>query len=87
MPVRTVVIASPQGLHARPAQIVARAAASAPSPVQIGRAGEEGVNAASLLSLMTLGVKGGDEVEVSGQEQVAVDAIADLLARDLDADV
>jgi phosphocarrier protein HPr len=85
MPTRTVVIGSPEGLHARPAQIVVRAAAAAAAPVHIGRPGEPIVSAASLLSLMTLGVKGGDEVEVSGAMQADVDTIAELLERDLDA--
>jgi phosphocarrier protein HPr len=36
--------------------------------------------------IMTLGAKCGDTVEVAGEDQAAVDSIAALVERDLDAD-
>ena len=47
--------------------------------------GEEPVDAASSLLIMTLGASCGDLVEVAGDDQAAVDAIAALVEKDLDA--
>ncbi|WP_344341146.1 HPr family phosphocarrier protein [Streptomyces rhizosphaericus] len=43
------------------------------------------VDAASALMIMTLGAGNGDTVEVSGDDQGDVDAIAALVEKDLDA--
>jgi phosphocarrier protein HPr len=85
---RQVTIGSKVGLHARPAAIFAKAAAAAPVAVQIAKDGDP-VNAASMLSLLTLGAGHGDEVtlfaEGDGADAV-LDDLAALLARDLDAE-
>ena len=39
----------------------------------------------SSLLIMTLGAGKGDTIEVSGDDQAAVDTIADLVEKDLDA--
>jgi phosphotransferase system HPr (HPr) family protein len=88
MPEMRVAVGSRVGLHARPAAILARAAAAAPVPVQIGKSPDELVNAGSMLSLMALGARRGDELvlhaEGDGAQQV-LDQIAALLATDLDS--
>ena len=76
----SVTVGSTVGLHARPAAIIAEAAEALGSDVTVN-----GVDAASSLMLMTLGAKCGDTVEVSGSDEVAVQTIADLVAKDLDA--
>lgn len=89
---RRTLVASSVGLHARPAGLVARAAAGQPSKVRIakitgGVAGDP-VDAASVLGLMTLGAGHGDEVELTADgddAQASVDALAELIAQDLDA--
>ncbi|MFC4554348.1 HPr family phosphocarrier protein [Georgenia faecalis] len=85
---RTATIGSKVGLHARPAATFVKAATEAGIPVQISKAGGDPVNAASILGIMTLGAKFGDEVtltaEGEGAEKV-LDDLADLLAQDLDA--
>ncbi|WAL69499.1 HPr family phosphocarrier protein [Amycolatopsis cynarae] len=85
---RKVVIGSPVGLHARPAKLLADLAGRQPVPVKIGRSEEGLVDAASILAVMALGVRGGEEVlltaEGEGAEE-AVTEIAALLARDLDS--
>lgn len=43
------------------------------------------VDASSALLIMTLGAGNGDTVEVPGDDQAAVDAIAALVEQDLDA--
>ena len=55
------------------------------SDVLIGIPGDEPVDASSALLIMTLGAGNGDTVEVSGDDQAAVDAIAALVEQDLDA--
>ena len=83
---RSVVIASPVGLHARPAAAFAAAAAAAAVPVTIRKvAGGDPVPAASILSVLTLGAACGDEVvlEASGDgADEVLDALAELLATD-----
>lgn len=85
---RTVVVGTPVGLHARPATLVAQAAAAAGTTVTIARTGGEPVDAASMISLMSLGLNGGDEVVLTAEgdgADAALDAVATLVARDLDA--
>jgi phosphocarrier protein HPr len=85
MPTKTVAVGSSVGLHARPAQIIAEAAGELGSEVLIGIPGDEPVDASSSLLIMTLGAGPGDQVEVSGDDQADVDAIAALVEKDLDA--
>jgi phosphocarrier protein len=85
MPTRTVVVGSAVGLHARPAAIISEAAGELGSEVTIGLPGQDGVDASSALLIMTLGAGNGDTVEVSGDDQAAVDKIAGLVEQDLDA--
>jgi phosphocarrier protein len=86
MPTRSVTVGSAVGLHARPAAIISEAAIELDSEVLIGVPGEEPVDASSALLIMTLGAANGDVVEVSGDEEADVDAIAALVVRDLDAE-
>ncbi|MFC4002356.1 HPr family phosphocarrier protein [Prauserella oleivorans] len=87
MPQRRVTVASAVGLHARPAALVAKAAAAQPVTVTIAKDGCDPVPAGSVLNLMTLGARHGDAVVIAadgdGAEE-AVDAIAELVASDLD---
>ncbi len=87
---RTVKIASASGLHARPAAIFAEAAGEYDDlDITIEKAGEEPVDAASILALMGLGAGHGEEVvlraEGDGADK-ALDELAALLSRDLDAE-
>lgn len=85
---RTVKVASSSGLHARPASIFAKAAAEQPAKVTISKDGGKELDATSMIMLMTLAAKHGDEVtlraEGDGAEE-SVNALADLLEKDLDA--
>ena len=58
---RQVTIGSKVGLHARPASLFAKAVKDAGVPVQIAKDGKPPVNAASLLSLLTLGAEFGEQ--------------------------
>ncbi|GAA2717189.1 HPr family phosphocarrier protein [Actinoplanes palleronii] len=89
MPTRTVAVGSASGLHARPAKIFVEAAAKAPVKVTIRVGEKKPVPAKSMLSVLALGAKKGTEVTLEadgdGADQ-ALDDLAALLARDLDAD-
>jgi phosphocarrier protein HPr len=89
MPIRTVVVGSASGLHARPAALFVAAAAKQPVPVTIRTGEKKAVPARSMLSVLSLGAKKGTAVtlEADGDgAQDAVDTLAALLERDLDAE-
>lgn len=84
---RTVTIASSVGLHARPAALFVQAASETGLDVEIGRPGEESVDATSILGVMALGAKHGEEVVLTADGEnadAALDSLVDLLSRDLD---
>lgn len=84
---RTVRIASPHGLHARPAALFVKAAARAGVPVTIARNGGDPVNAASMLSVLTLNAAQGDEVVLRADGDGADEALDGLVALLSDASV
>lgn len=88
MPSRTVTVGSASGLHARPAALFVAAAKAQPVRVRISANGRTAVPADSMLSVLSLGATCGTEVVLEadgdGAEQ-ALDELAALLARDLDA--
>jgi phosphocarrier protein HPr len=89
MPERTVTIASSVGLHARPAALFVEQASESGLDVEIARPGEEAVDATSILGVMALGAKHGEEVVLSAEGENAdavLDGLVDLLSRDLDAE-
>ena len=65
MPSQVVTVASKVGLHARPASLLIKAAKEAGVPVTVGRPGEAAVNAASMLSVLAMGAKHGEQVEIT----------------------
>ena len=85
MPTQTVPVGSAVGLHARPATLIAEAAAELDAEVTLAVPGDEPVDAGSALLIMTLGAAKGDPIEVFSDDQAALDAIAALVAQDLDA--
>ena len=80
MPSQIVAVGSKVGLHARPASLLVKAAAAAGVAVTIGRPGDKAVNAASLLSVLALGVKNGDQIEVTvADSDNAATVLADIV--------
>lgn len=71
MPVRKAVVHAAIGLHARPAAVFVRAVTETGLPVTISKDGRPGVDARSLLEVMTEDFQYGCEVELA----VAADAI------------
>lgn len=85
---RRVIVGSSVGLHARPAALVAKAAAAQPAEVNIAKDGAAPVLAGSVLNLMTLAAAHGDEVVLTADgehAEVALDAVAELVGTELDA--
>lgn len=85
MPTKTVTVGSSVGLHARPAALIAEAAGELGAEVTLGVPGDDPVDASSALMIMTLGAGCGDSIEVSSEDQAALDKIAALVEQDLDA--
>jgi phosphocarrier protein len=84
---RRVTIGWPEGLHARPASLFVRAAASLGVPVTIAKAaGGDPVNAASMLGLLALGAEGGEEVVLASgapEADAALDRLAAMVGQGL----
>ncbi len=80
MPEVRVRIASPVGLHARPASLFVKAAAKHSGPVSIGRPGAEPVDARSMLSVMGLAIGHGEEVVLRTDGDGAEAALTELTA-------
>ena len=73
-----VTIQQPEGWHARPATEFARIAGDSGLEVTIGRGGEASVRGDSVLSLLTLGARFGEELTITVTANTDAEA-ADLL--------
>lgn len=76
---RRVVVSIAEGLHARPAALFARLAAGQVGQVTVRRPEGRPVPAASVLSIMTLGARAGDELVLEADDETALDTLADFL--------
>ena len=92
---RTAVVGSSVGLHARPAALFVQAASRQPVKVKIAKPGTDPVDARSILSVLGLDARNGEEVVLTadgdGDEpeslaEAVLDELAALLERDLDAE-
>jgi phosphocarrier protein HPr len=77
---RRVIVAIEEGLHARPAALFARLAAEQPATVTIRKADGSPVPTSSILSIMTLGARLGDEVVLASDDDTAGPSIDALVA-------
>ena len=78
----TATIASKVGLHARPAATFVKAVAEKGVPVTIAKEGGDAVPAGSILSIMGLGIKQGDTVEVTvdgDNAETVIDSLIETL--------
>ena len=83
---RTVTVRNPLGLHARPANLLARLAGQFESKILVGLNGEE-VDCKSILSLLTLGAGQGTELSLSAEgtdAQEALQSISELFEAGFD---
>ncbi|TWT67343.1 HPr family phosphocarrier protein [Allorhodopirellula solitaria] len=72
---RIVHVINPQGLHARPADLLVRCADGFESTIMIQK-GSEQVDCRSILSLLTLGATEGTELKLTVQGHDAENALA-----------
>ncbi len=89
MPERRVAVGSKVGLHARPAALFVQAAARQPVKVTIAKDGKAPVDARSILAVLSMDARGGEEVVLhaddSDQAEAALDELAAVVATDHDA--
>ena len=79
---RQVTVAPGVGLHARPAAMFVKAAVASGLPVTIAKDGGEPADARSILSVLSLDVRGGEDVvlTIDGDEaETALDELESLL--------
>ena len=74
----TVTLPPGVGLHARPAAMFVQAASQAPMAVTVGRPGETPVDAKSILAIMGLGAKAGEEIVLVAEGDGADEVLAKL---------
>ncbi len=79
MPSHVAIIASPVGLHARPATEFSRRVAASGVPITVGRPDGTSVNGASVLAVMALGIKCGERVVISSGGTEAEDLLEELV--------
>jgi multiphosphoryl transfer protein len=84
----TVMVGHAHGIHARPAALIARLAKTLAGEFEI-RAHGRRANPRSVVALMSLGVRGGDELTVVGLDAMAAPGVAEIagLIRTLDHEV
>ena len=76
---RAVVVALSQGLHARPAALLARRAKSVAASITL-RAHGRATDARSVVGIMSLGVRRGDELLIQAEGEGAPLAVAEMFA-------
>ena len=72
---RTVIVRNPQGLHARPADLLVREASRHDASISLEKNGHR-VDCKSILSLLTLGAECGTEMALSAEGTDAEQAVA-----------
>jgi len=83
------VVGSRIGLHGRPAAIVVKTAQAQKVTIRISVPEKPAVDARSIIGVLALGAHGGDTVTIEADgdgADAALDAMAAILAKDLDAD-
>lgn len=77
---RRVKVENEVGLHARPAALFVQAATKAPMAVTVGKPDGEPVNAKSILSVIGLDVRRGEEIVIAAEGDGADAALDGLVA-------
>ena len=78
---KVVTVCNPLGIHMRPADLLARAAAQFESLIEIEKDGQS-IDCKSIMSILTLGAQQGTELRLRAQgpdADAAVKALADLI--------
>lgn len=76
----------PDALHARPANLVVRAASQQGATITIIK-GDKRANATDILQVLALAAAKGDEIELHSDDELALQAIAQLILEEFDPDL
>jgi phosphocarrier protein HPr len=82
LPTHKAVVTAPIGLHARPAALFVRAVTDTGLPVTITKSGTGGVDARSLLQVMTADFHHGCEVELGIEDSMLSGALSEARAEE-----
>lgn len=77
---RRVTVVAEVGLHARPAATFVQAAAKSPIEVTVSKANREPVNAKSILAVMSLDARQGEEIVIRAEGEGAEALLEELAA-------
>jgi phosphocarrier protein len=81
---RRVKVTTEVGIQARPATVFVSTAAESRTDVAIAKPGGEPHDAKSILQVLTLDVRPGDEIVVSGDDEAVLDRLVALVSEDDD---
>ena len=81
---RRVKVTTEVGIQARPATVFVEAAAQSKGEVTIAKPGGEPHDAKSILQVLTLDVRSGEEIVLTGDDEEVLDRLAALVSADLD---
>ena len=79
---KTTVVRNPSGIHARPASLFVQEASKYASSITVGKVGGDAKDAKSILTVMSLGMTCGCEIEIAADgadEEAAADALVALI--------
>ncbi|GAB3239723.1 HPr family phosphocarrier protein [Glycomyces halotolerans] len=79
---RRVKVTTEVGIQARPATVFVDAAAESDAEVRIARPGKEPHDAKSILQVLTLDVRSGDEIVLSSDDEAVLERLATLVSDD-----
>ncbi|PZE21149.1 HPr family phosphocarrier protein [Paenibacillus xerothermodurans] len=80
---KTVTVVNPEGMHMRPAKMLADKATNFSSEITLHTADEQEVNAKSVLGIIGLGLEKGASVTLAAEgedEQQAVETLSEMFA-------
>ena len=79
---KTVVIANPLGIHARPAALIVQRAAQFAAEITLSKGDVHNINGKSIMGVMMLAAESGAEVTITADgadEEEALEAVAALM--------
>lgn len=79
---RRVKVTTEVGIQARPATVFVETAAEAKGEVAIAKPGGDAHDAKSILQVLTLDVRSGDEIIVEGEDEGVLDRLVALVTDD-----
>ncbi|GAA1682259.1 hypothetical protein GCM10009830_31720 [Glycomyces endophyticus] len=76
---RRVKVTTEVGIQARPATVFVETAAESSGEIAIAKAGDGGHDAKSILQVLVLDVRPGDEIVLTGDDEDVLDRLVDLV--------